>query len=460
MKTVITNTLDGRDILVDGNRIAALGTPAVIRSMAGPDARILDVQKSMALPGFNDSHMHLRMTGQMLTGCRLDTAGSITEIQSILRSCHEPFVHGMGWDQENLLEKRMPERRDLDAVNPDIPIVCERYCTHILTANTAAMKLAGVWREDGIFQEAACEPLLEALDSQAARHIQAGVDHCLARGLTTVQIADLKTGNWRKLLPLYRDASQRIRIHHQVNITDPKEMEDFLREARLYETDTHTFGPFKGFADGSLGGRTAWLGREYADEPGNFGEPCMTEEEMETFVEACDRLNRPVIFHAIGDAAIRQVLAVYRRHPGMKQGILHLQITDEAILQDLERLQTDCMVQPVFWRSDRNIVEQRVGTRMARTSYAFGWMASHARVSLGTDCPIEDCDPLENIRWAVSMPGGLSEKQALTAYTEGSAWAMGRSRDLGKLAPGYLADIVFVRDGTVTGVMVNGQMTE
>ncbi len=278
--------------------------------------------------------------------------------------------------------------------------------------------------------------------------------------MTTVQIADLKTGNWRKLLPLYRDASQRIRIHHQVNITDPKEMEDFLREARLYETNTHTFGPFKGFADGSLGGRTAWLGREYADEPGNFGEPCMTEEEMETFVEACDRLNRPVIFHAIGDAAIRQVLAVYRRHPGMKQGILHLQITDEAILQDLERLQTDCMVQPVFWRSDRNIVEQRVGTRMARTSYAFGWMASHARVSLGTDCPIEDCDPLENIRWAVSMPGGLSEKQALTAYTEGSAWAMGRSRDLGKLAPGYLADIVFVRDGTVTGVMVNGQMTE
>lgn len=206
MKTVITNTLGGRDILVDGNRIAALGTPAMIRSMAGPDARILDVQKSMALPGFNDSHMHLRMTGQMLTGCRLDTAGSITEIQSILRSCHEPFVHGMGWDQENLLEKRMPERRDLDAVNPDIPIVCERYCTHILTANTAAMKLAGVWREDGIFQEAACEPLLEALDSQAARHIQAGVDHCLARGLTTVQIADLKTGNWRKLLPLYRDA--------------------------------------------------------------------------------------------------------------------------------------------------------------------------------------------------------------------------------------------------------------
>ena len=34
MKTVITNTLDGSDILVDGDRIAALGTPAMIRSMA------------------------------------------------------------------------------------------------------------------------------------------------------------------------------------------------------------------------------------------------------------------------------------------------------------------------------------------------------------------------------------------------------------------------------------------
>ena len=458
MNTIITNTCSGQDILLEGSHIQAVDRPEVIAGMAEPDTLYIDADQAQVLPGFNDSHMHLRMTGQMLTGCQLAEAKSIAQIQEILRGSREPFIHGMGWDQEKLQEKRMPVREDLDAVSLTVPIVCERYCTHILTANTAAMNLAGVWHEDGLFQEAECEPLLEALDKEAQRHIEAAVDHCLACGLTTVQIADLKSGNWRQLLPLYRKASERIRIHHQINITDPDEMRLFLQTAGEYETDTHTFGPFKGFADGALGGRTAWLQTDYADDPGNRGIQVMTEEEMETFVSACEDLKRPVVFHAIGDAAIAQLLRVYDRHPGMEQGILHVQITDEAILQDLARLQTACLVQPVFWRSDRQIAAARVGEAKAATSYAFGTMMRSTLTSMGTDCPIEDCDPLENIRWAQKLPDALTRQEALWGYTEGSAAVMGRSHDLGKLEPRYLADLVFVKDGKVMKVMVNGKL--
>ena len=40
-------------------------------------------------------------------------------------------------------------------------------------------------------------------------------------------------------------------------------------------------GPLKLFKDGSLGGRTAAMRKEYQDDPGNRGVECITKEEMD-----------------------------------------------------------------------------------------------------------------------------------------------------------------------------------
>lgn len=72
----------------------------------------------------------------------------------------ERIVHGMGWNQEDLNEKRMPTRTDLDAVSADIPIVIERSCTHILTANSAADAKSRLLERRRHFQRGRLPPFL------------------------------------------------------------------------------------------------------------------------------------------------------------------------------------------------------------------------------------------------------------------------------------------------------------
>lgn len=462
-------------ILISDNRIVQIGKYEQLKNdMSDSDcAEMTDLEGIWIYPGFHDSHLHLVMTGQALNCANLSQASSIAEIQELLRDQKGSVIHGMGWNQENLNEKRMPERADLDEVSQTRPIVIERSCTHILAANTAAMKKAGVYHEDGIFREDECSVFMPMLEENESELIESAVEHCLKKGITCVQPADLKDTNYLRRLPLYKNASEKIRIHHQINLTDRKEIEKLLKIIPDYQTDTHTFGPFKGFADGSLGGRTAWMKEDYHDDPGSRGICTMSREKMDEFVKTCRDLDQQVVFHAIGDQAIQQILEVYEKYqdPGnsLRWGILHVQITDEEILRRFRDQHILAFLQPVFWKADQPILISRVGEKKAETSYAFGRLNRDTAVMLGTDCPIEDCDVFQNMFYAMNSQDPLSLQEAVKCYTENAAYSAFMEDRLGKLEPGYLADLTFLdRELTdpsqenrpeVVNTMVNGKLS-
>lgn len=438
------------------------------------ETETIDLQGAWIYPGFHDSHMHLLLYGQALASANLGGCPSMQELQQRLHDHLQAHpqtkvLHGMGWNQEELLEKRMPERCDLDAVSREIPIVTERCCTHILTANSAAMKAAGIYKEDGIFLEEECTPLTSLLAADEESQIEQAVSACVQKGLTCVQSADLKAYNYQRLLPIFEKASKILRIHHQVQITDPAIMHAFTEEFARHENTRHTFSAFKGFADGALGGRTAFLKEAYADDPGSRGIVSMSEQEMDGFVKAAKAMKRQVLFHAIGDGAIEQVLNVYEKYQDAdntgRYGILHVQITDDSLLERFEKQKILALVQPVFWKSDASIAESRVGKARAKTSYAFGRLSRASLASLSTDCPIEDCDPIENMHWALQIPDALTLEEAIAGYSEASAYAAGKEKELGRLEEGFLADLV-VLDGEihekshpdVVMTMVDGQV--
>jgi predicted amidohydrolase YtcJ len=218
-------------------------------------------------------------------------------------------------------------------------------------------------------------------------------------------------------------------------------------------------------ADGSLGARTAYLSRPYADAPSTRGIATYSQEELDHLIRRSHEAGQDAAVHCIGDGAAYMAMGSIRRAKAMKKngsrhGIVHCQITDAPLLGMFRELNVTAYVQPIFLRVDLHVVESRVGKALAETSYNFKTLVDlGVNVSLGTDCPVEGLNPLPNIYSAVTRKdlggnpqGGFYSGQCLTvgeavyAYTAGSAYCSREERVKGKIREGYMADIAVLSD--------------
>src|SRR4029079_13513492 len=64
---------------------------------------------------------------------------------------------------------------------------------------------------------------------------------------------------------------------------------------------------------GSAGGRTAWMSQPYRGEHARVGVSCQTDAVLDEYVMDYHRKGYQMAIHAIGDAAIEQVLSSYEQ---------------------------------------------------------------------------------------------------------------------------------------------------
>ena len=202
---------------------------------------------------------------------------------------------------------------------------------------------------------------------------------------------------------------------------------------------------------------------EYLDDPGNYGVEATHDEEMLEMCRMADGAGIQVVTHVIGDKAIEDTVRCYESvlHGGknpLRHGLVHCQITDMPLLERIVRDDILALYQPIFLDYDMHAVISRCGEELSSTSYAFGTMARlNAKVSYGTDCPVEDCNPFPNIYSAVTRKdkngwpeGGFFPKEcvdvytAIDAYTAGSAYAQFMENEKGRIKPGFMADMVML----------------
>ena len=229
------------------------------------------------------------------------------------------------------------------------------------------------------------------------------------------------------------------------------------------------------------------MSHPYADDPSTCGIATLTPDEIDTLVGMAVKNQCGVVVHAIGDAAIENVLNAYDKvcegsNP-LRLGIIHVQITDRPLLERFTKNDILALVQPIFLHYDTAIVEDRVGKELAATSYAFKTLMDlGVHTSYGTDSPVEDMNPIDNIYCAVTRKnlrgepaGGWHPEEcvdiysAIDAYTIESAYASFDEKVKGRLMKGYFADLVVLSDNIFTvdpddilkikvdATMVNGQ---
>ena len=142
----------------------------------------------------------------------------------------------------------------------------------------------------------------------------------------------------------------------------------------------------------------------------------------------------------------------------LRYSLIHCQITDQPLLAHIKASNLLIAFQPIFLHSDMHIVPGRCGDKIMESSYAFrtaAEMGIHA--SYGTDCPVEDLDPLACIYCAVTrkdlsgQPEGgfypgecVDVETAVDAYTLESAYHEFREDIKGRIKEGYYADFVIL----------------
>lgn len=491
--------------VTNGNRFAYVGSEkgaAEYLGKNGPADREVDLGGCLVLPGFNDSHMHFLHYAKSLFSVNLTGTKGIHELKVRMReglekrsSNEASWLEGEGWNQDYFQdEKRFPNKFDLDEVTKDVPVLIMRACFHIGVLNTAAMKAIGLNKEtapqygnqvellpDGEPNGVIKENLLNDVKTKISRLtmevlkdiIVKAQAKALAKGLTSVQSDDIgymADGDYGLMFMVFRelekDGMLQIRLGEQCLLEKVPAIVDFYEKGYRYGwgTDKCRVTCIKLLADGSLGARTAAMREPYADEPGSKGLELFTQDQLDELVLAAHSRNYPVAIHAIGDRAMDMALDAIEKarkaDPAHqpRHGIVHCQITDEDLLERFRKLDVLAFIQPIFIDYDMNIVDERVGAKLAETSYLWKTMVRKGiHASFGTDCPVEAFDPMPNIYSAVTrknltgekkrvyLPGEkMSMQEAVHAYTVEGAYASGEESIKGSITEGKLADFIIL----------------
>ncbi len=504
MQTVILNAKiyieKGRFVpamLINGNRIALVGTEDEVRAAAAPGAGVIDAEGKLILPGMNDSHQHLFNVGQRLTTLDLGPARSIADVIDMGRRFlaehpeQRAGLYAAGWNQDNFSDVQRPlNRHDLDCISREIPLYFERICGHIAAANTCALALAGIapgspqpeggcydvgpdGLPDGVLREHATDLVSAVMPKPTEAvwrdRVLRALDYAVSVGLTSVQSNDASQGNIDMPFSILRELRQEgrlpLRYRHQVSFHSADAFAAYIKDhyRPTVNDDRLAVGPLKLFKDGSLGARTALLRNDYCDDAGNRGVEALSDKETDALCALAQKNGVQVVTHVIGDGAVEKMLCSYEkilagRPNTLRHGLVHCQITDAQQLERIGKMGILTLVQPIFLHYDSRIVHSRVGAQLAGTSYAFRTlMQQGSSLSFGTDAPVEDCNPFPCIAAAVNrtdekgLPAGgfnpgerMTVAQAVDSYTCGSAYAEFCERDKGRLKPGYLADLIMV----------------
>ena len=218
-------------------------------------------------------------------------------------------------------------------------------------------------------------------------------------------------------------------------------------------------GPVKAFADGTLGSRTASMLEPFADA--GRGEALLSADELRDLAGAAaptrassSRCTRSATRPTGPSSTRSRRRASAGRRARLRPRIEHAQLLHPDDLARFAALGVTASMQPSHAPSDRSLAEAAWGARCAG-AYALGSLAaSGAALCFGSDAPIEPLDPLAGVQAAATRDWPVSEalavELALDGFWSGAAYARQAERRLGRLLPGYAADLVVLERDPVT----------
>ena len=487
IRTLNSNTPFASAVAIQDGKIVAVGNDVEIQSIAKSTSGGENLDGRTVWPGLADAHIHLQYFAESLDFINCETPSLHETIRRVAdRASVTPagkWIRGHGWNQ-NLWPGGFGHAFDLDVVAADQPVYLTAKSWHAAWVNSYALKMAGINSETpdphgGIIQrDAAGQPtgiLLESAMALVERCIPAATAEEIGQKILKAQsilwqygligVHDFDGAPCFDALQLLQGRELlKLRVLKGIPLAELQNAIGLgLRSG--FGNDFLRIGSVKCFSDGALGPRTAAMLDPYEGESAYAGELLMTEDEIVEVGRQAVEHGLSLAIHAIGDRANRTVLNAYTRIRAhekqaglapLRHRIEHVQVLH---LQDLNRLAAlgiIASVQPIHATSDMKMADRHWGKRSAG-AYAFRTLATNGTaMAFGSDAPVESPNPFLGLHAAVTRrrtdgePGlngwypdqRLTLAEAVSRFTTGPAFAACQEKHLGRISPGYFADLI------------------
>jgi len=500
-QTADTVLLNGKILTVDNQfsireavairdgRIAALGSSADMRKLAGPQSRVIDLQGRTVIPGLIDSHMHAtRAALSFSTEVNWIGAPSLAEGLGRIRAAAQKAKPG-SWlivvtppsTVERFKERRRPTQAELIAAAPNHPVYVQLGYGWAMMTPLALQALnirsdADLPARSTLEKGAGGNPtgvvtgnIVELFDKlpkptfdeqvQGTKEFFRELNRLAMTGVVDPGGNNVTPREYQALFKVWRDGQMTLRVAYSLcGMTPGLEFEEYKNYLSMLPM---------GFGDdmlkfNGLGERITWA-MNNPDNP--------SESEQQKYYEivkwAAER-GMSITMHWSDDQNVDQLLSIFERVnkevpiSGLRWTVAHLNDASARSLQRMKALGVGWTVQVSMYNSGEEFQRQE-GVEAARrappveTARKLGVM-----VGAGTDAHrVASYHPFTALQWfldgktargtALRGPEETpSRADALRFYTLGSAWVSRDEDQRGSLEAGKLADLAVLSQDYMT----------
>lgn len=451
-----------------------------------------DLAGKLVLPAFTDGHVHLVNGAMMMT--RIDCTGIKTPQElrrKILQYMEDnPSVQWLvggnlqtGEVFKNFTHGTGSIRLFLDAVSETKPLYIANYDYHSAVCNSAAFELSGLNQKLSDFTEEEVEKDYEnkptGLVVERARdfvfynippstiyEMTSAVEKMIAilhsYGITTV--SDITFPRHLEVYhSLYEQNKLRIRINGYLPFDEFENVEKYEKQMSDIPKDIFEIKGLKEYYDGALGSETGLFKMNYLGKNSYGYKTEMAQSgRLLELARQIDKAGKQIIIHAIGDLAVSGVLDIAEilvKENGSRDRrfrIEHAQHIDEADFERFKQAGVFISAQPLHMKYDIRAVKEKLPKEIVNRTHNYkALMDRGVTVAFGTDFPIVEINPFENIKLAVTRKSKgeiflpeykISLHECTKAYTINNAYASFNEVKAGTIENGKFADFIVMKD--------------
>jgi len=500
--TVNDSQPKAESIAIKGNKIIFVGENSQIAKYESKTTKVIDLKGNTVVPGFTDSHCHLREIGIRELTLNLEGTTSLNDFLAKVKARVEQvkpgeWVTGLGWIETFWQPAVFPTRYDLDKISPNNPVYLERADGHGAVVNSLALKIARITKDTAnpfggeiLKDKETKEPVGMILDKAhdlVTKHILAltpeyiekavlvGVKRSLELGWCQLHDAGGTYAEVDLFRRLYKQGKIKLRIHKAIHGPSP-DAERLMKEGATAGSfdGLFNFRTIKVVFDGALGSRGAALLAPYSDFD-TSGFLIHKEEVLFPMLVEALKSGIQVQTHAIGDRANRTILDLYekafatvpakeRKLSDPRWRIEHAQVLNSSDLKRFAKLGIIASMQPSHAISDLHFAPKRLGQE--RLSGAYAWqdlLKTGVIIAAGSDAPVERGEPMIEFYASVARKDQkgfsgegwhpeqkVSRQEALKMLTLWPAQAAFEEQIKGSIEVGKLADLTILSNDIMT----------